>query len=244
MVKESFYFSHDCNARNDIKILAMRTKYGLEGYAMYFMLLEILREQSDYKLPINKYTFKTLAWQFQCDEKLVEAFINDACNEFDLFILEDNYLYSESFLKRMDKYKETSSKMKKLAESRWNKKSDEKKNIHMQCDTQCDTHNSTQINNKTKENNKNNGTHNESQYDSHNDTQYDTQCESHNESQCINKKRNKKIKKEINSFSLGKEKEKEFKEKEKENGLPFGTSIEDAPPAIQNFGEEFDRREF
>ena len=234
MVKESFYFSHDCNARNDIKILAMRTKYGLEGYAMYFMLLEILREQSDYKLPINKYTFKTLAWQFQCDEKLVEAFINDACNEFDLFILEDNYLYSESFLKRMDKYKETSSKMKKLAESRWNKKNNEKKNNSTQCDTQCESHNSPQINNKTKENNKNNGT----QCESHNDSQ----CESHNDSQCINKKRNKKIKKEINSFS--KEKEKEFKEKEKENGLSFGTSIEDVPPAIQNFGEEFDRREF
>ena len=61
--KDVYYFSHDCNARNDEKILAMRSVYGLEGYAMFFMIVEIMREQNEYKLEMNKYIWSTLAMQ-------------------------------------------------------------------------------------------------------------------------------------------------------------------------------------
>ena len=59
--KDAYFFSHDCNARNDPKILALRSIYGAEGYGVYFMLIEILREQPEYKLPITKYIWNTLA---------------------------------------------------------------------------------------------------------------------------------------------------------------------------------------
>lgn len=36
------YFSHDANMRNDPKIKALRTKFGLQGYAVWCMMLEIL----------------------------------------------------------------------------------------------------------------------------------------------------------------------------------------------------------
>ena len=38
------YFPHDNKMRNDRKIKALRAKYGLEGYAVYNMLLETLCE--------------------------------------------------------------------------------------------------------------------------------------------------------------------------------------------------------
>lgn len=30
--KDAYFFAHDCNARNDPKILALRSVYGAEGY--------------------------------------------------------------------------------------------------------------------------------------------------------------------------------------------------------------------
>ena len=49
--KEAYYFSHDANARNDIKIKAMMSRYGYEGYGMYWAIVEMLRETKDYELP-------------------------------------------------------------------------------------------------------------------------------------------------------------------------------------------------
>lgn len=47
------YFSHDANARNSDKLLAVRIKHGAEGYGIYFMILERLREESDYTSSTN-----------------------------------------------------------------------------------------------------------------------------------------------------------------------------------------------
>ena len=117
--KDVYYFSHDCNARNDEKILAMRSVYGLEGYAMYFMIVEILREQNDYKLKITKYIWNTLAMQMNTDASKVQKFVDDCVNEFQLFVIEDNFLYSKSLIKRMGLFKEISEIRSKAAKKRW-----------------------------------------------------------------------------------------------------------------------------
>ena len=117
--KDVYYFSHDCNARNDEKILAMRSVYGLEGYAMYFMIVEILREQNDYKLKITKYIWNTLAMQMNTDVSKVQKFVDDCVNEFQLFVIEDNFLYSKSLIKRMGLFKEISEIRSKAAKKRW-----------------------------------------------------------------------------------------------------------------------------
>mgnify|MGYP001572489914 CR=1 FL=1 len=38
MAKDTYYFSHDYNARNDEKILELRVKYGAEGYGLFCTL--------------------------------------------------------------------------------------------------------------------------------------------------------------------------------------------------------------
>ena len=42
------YFSHDSNARNSDELIPVRMKFGAEGYGVYFMLLERLREEGNY----------------------------------------------------------------------------------------------------------------------------------------------------------------------------------------------------
>jgi len=41
------YFSHDADMRNDPRVKALRVRYGLEGYAVWCMMLEVLTD-SDY----------------------------------------------------------------------------------------------------------------------------------------------------------------------------------------------------
>jgi len=53
MNKEGYYFPHFCNARNDLKILRLRKDLGEEGYGIYFMLLELLREQPELRYPCD-----------------------------------------------------------------------------------------------------------------------------------------------------------------------------------------------
>ena len=127
--KDAYFFSHDCNARNDPKILALRSVYGAEGYAVYFMLIEILREQPDYKLPINKYTFNTLAMQMQVEAERLHSIIDDCCTEFadternsTLLINDGKSLYSPSLLRRMGKVNEVSDIRRAAAKKRWENK--------------------------------------------------------------------------------------------------------------------------
>ena len=117
--KNIYYFSHDCNARNDEKILVMRSIYGLEGYAMYFMIIEILREQADFKLKDTKYLPNALAVQLGTDVETIQKFLDDCCDEFNLFVRKDGFIYSESLNRRMGIVDEISKKRKEAASKRW-----------------------------------------------------------------------------------------------------------------------------
>jgi len=76
--KEAYYFSHDSNARNDEKILAMRMELGMEGYGVYWSIIEKMRENTDYMCS-NEY--KVIAFDLRVDENTVEKLVK----EFDLF---------------------------------------------------------------------------------------------------------------------------------------------------------------
>jgi len=53
-MKDAFYFQHDYNARNDEKVLELRSNYGVEGYGLFWMLLESMAETDDGKIkPLN-----------------------------------------------------------------------------------------------------------------------------------------------------------------------------------------------
>ena len=124
--KDSYYFPHDYNARSDPKVMALRSVYGAEGYAVYFMLLEIMREQPSYRLTVNKYLWDTLSMQLGVDGEKIKRIVEDCCTEFSdggrpLLINDGESIYSLSLLRRMEAMEKQSVQRKRAAEARWQK---------------------------------------------------------------------------------------------------------------------------
>jgi DnaD/phage-associated family protein len=122
--KEAYYFSHDANARHDPKILAMRSEYGIQGYGVYWVIVEMLREAEDFKLPLKKYIWNAIAMQVQCKDYAKEdakSFVENCINEYELFETDSEYFWSKSLLKRMDKKNDVSEKRRAAAKKRWDK---------------------------------------------------------------------------------------------------------------------------
>ena len=114
---------------------------------MYFMIVEILREQDEYKLEITKYTWNTLAMQMHTDAQKVKEFVNDCVEEFHLFVIEDNTLYSESLIKRMNLFKEISEIRSKAAKKRWENSNDMQNECKSNANADQKQSNKTKLNN-------------------------------------------------------------------------------------------------
>jgi len=81
--KDAFYFPHFSNARIDRKIRRLRKELGLEGYGIYFMILETLREQPNYNYPVED--MDLLADEFGTSEQKVRTVISN----YELFVIDE-----------------------------------------------------------------------------------------------------------------------------------------------------------
>jgi hypothetical protein len=90
------YFSHDSNARNDEKILALRMKHGMEGYGVYFAILERLMEIGDHS---HKTDYDVIAFDLHVKPDVVKSVVED----FGLFkkTEDDCRFYSDRFSRQM-----------------------------------------------------------------------------------------------------------------------------------------------
>ena len=124
-MKESYYFSHDSNARRDPKILQLRSDYGLEGYGLYWMIIETLREQDGYKL---KHSFvNVLTLDFNVTKEFISQFIK-TCLDIELLASDEEYFWSDSLCNRMQYFEEKRQKLRQAgklgANTRWQKNGD------------------------------------------------------------------------------------------------------------------------
>lgn len=120
MAKDStFYFSHDYNARNDIKIIKLIAKKGYEGYGIYWALIEDLYNNDN----LLEYDIDILSFTYRSSEEIIKSVIED----FNLFIVEDRFIKSLSVQKRLDARNEKSNKGKENALKRWGVKESTKK---------------------------------------------------------------------------------------------------------------------
>ena len=120
MMKDAYYFSHDANARHDPKILKMISKYGFKGYGWYWTIVEMLREQQNYKLNLHN-DLESIAIETRTKPKNISEFINDCIKKFKLFKKEHRYFYSQTLVKRMEIMEEKREKGRKAAHIRWHK---------------------------------------------------------------------------------------------------------------------------
>ena len=138
MAKDVYYFSHDVNASNDPKIVAMESQFGVISYAWWWKLIEKLASSDDYKLPFKKYTFIALDKElgilnenerpfnenerpfnenehnFFCSNESF-LFINSLIHDFELLDCDDEYFWSPSLIRRQE---ERRSKFEKKQEQR------------------------------------------------------------------------------------------------------------------------------
>lgn len=123
-MKNAYYFSHDTNAKSDPKIMAMRNVYGSEGYGWYWIVVEILADETDYKLAHKPMVYNALALAMLCDAVTSEKFVGDCVETFELFDSDGEFFWSNSLNRRLEKRDEKSVKRseagKKGAEKRWN----------------------------------------------------------------------------------------------------------------------------
>lgn len=103
--KESYYFSHDSNARNDVKVIKLRRQLGLEGYGLYWCLIEMLRDTPEYKLPIT--SIDDIAFSLNISKEKVETVINN----YELFTVDEYLFFSERLIRNMEKYTETKKRL-------------------------------------------------------------------------------------------------------------------------------------
>jgi len=111
MSKDTFYFSHDYNVRNDEKIKFLLRKHGLIGYGLFWAIIEDLYNnanalQSDYE---------GIAYDYRINADVVKSIIND----FDLFVFDGETFGSLSVQKRIDERDSKSVKARESAHKRW-----------------------------------------------------------------------------------------------------------------------------
>ena len=124
---QSYYFSHDVDAFNDPKIVAMISEYGVIAYAWWWIIIEKLASYEDYKLPLKKYTFVALDNELgmkneqnsTCVEHVLNKnehvleqntfcsfcsflFINALINDFELLACDDEFFWSPSLTRRFE----------------------------------------------------------------------------------------------------------------------------------------------
>jgi hypothetical protein len=110
MKKDAYYFSHDANSQDDPKCMVLIDQLGMEGYGIFWALIERLRAEKDYKLPLS--TIPAFAKRWGTSKEKVETVVNN----YDLFKIKQNYFFSLRLKKSMD---EKSEAAKRSASIRW-----------------------------------------------------------------------------------------------------------------------------
>lgn len=95
------WFSHDCNAKDDPKIILLIDELGLEGFGIFWVLIETLRAQKGYKLQLK--AVDALARRYNTTSQKMRVVIES----YDLFAIDgDQFFFSPSLLRRMQKWDE------------------------------------------------------------------------------------------------------------------------------------------
>jgi hypothetical protein len=131
MAKDAYWFSHDCNAKDDPKCMLLIDQLGLEGYGIYWVLIETLRDQNNYRYPLK--LVPILAKRFFTSAEKMMAVVKS----YDLFTIEnEEFFYSESLLTRMLHLDTKREKNKQAALVRWNKNNANAMQTHSECNAE------------------------------------------------------------------------------------------------------------
>ena len=120
---KDLYFSHDRNAMNDNKIAQMRGSYGIEGYGVYWAIIEALSRESELSLEYSARMITGLTALIQPSFDM-QSYI-DECIEIGLFECDGERFWSNSLKRRLGEVQEQTDRKtrsaSKAANARWRK---------------------------------------------------------------------------------------------------------------------------
>lgn len=123
--KDAYYFSHDCDAKDDPKIVMLIEELGLEAYGIYWIVIETLRQQPTYSYPIA--LLPALARRFNTTAEKVKAVVG----RYGLFVIDDQEFFSESLNRRMGVMQAKIEQRRDAANKRWGNKIEKKNALVM-----------------------------------------------------------------------------------------------------------------
>jgi len=112
-MKDTYYFSHDYNSRQDEKIKRLIMKHGLLGYGIFWAIVEDLYNNAN----ALQTDYERIAFELRVDESIIKSIIND----FKLFVFNEDTFGSLSVEKRLNQRNEKSDKARNSANKRWEK---------------------------------------------------------------------------------------------------------------------------
>lgn len=95
------YFPHDKDMRNDPKVRAIRQRHGVEGYAIWNMLIETLTDCDDFKMQVDEVTMEILAGDFGVEQDVLNQ-VFQSFRRLKLISWEEETLFAPGLLKRME----------------------------------------------------------------------------------------------------------------------------------------------
>jgi Domain of unknown function (DUF4373) len=127
MPKDTFYFSHDYNSRNDEKIKKLIRKHGMQGYGIFWAIVEELYNNAN-ALHLD---YDGIAFDLRTESEIIKSVLHD----FDLFVFNGDNFGSLSVQNRINNRQDKSQKARDSAYSRWNKNKIDANAVQTQSDT-------------------------------------------------------------------------------------------------------------
>jgi hypothetical protein len=125
-MKDTFYFSHDYNARFDEKIKLLIRKHSMLGYGCYWSIVEDLYNNAN----ALRTDYEGIAFDLRITIEQAKSIIND----FDLFVIDGDLFGSASVERRLNERNEKSAKARESAFNRWNKQKENANAMRTQSD--------------------------------------------------------------------------------------------------------------
>ncbi|MFC2084004.1 DUF4373 domain-containing protein [Bacteroidota bacterium] len=105
------YFSHDCDASMDEKIMAIENEFGFKGYALYFKMLEIIAHSNYFEIEWTNRTKILYTGRLKVSVEELTDFIH-FCIEIKAFEYKDDVLFSPGLKRRMQPLLEKRERMR------------------------------------------------------------------------------------------------------------------------------------
>jgi hypothetical protein len=101
MAKDSFFLQHDINAQEDPKCIMLIEQLGMEGYGIFWALVERLRQEADHRLPFM--ILPPLSRRWNTSKEKLDAVVRN----YSLFIFNETHFFSNRLSKDAGEFKDT-----------------------------------------------------------------------------------------------------------------------------------------